>query len=212
MSAPDRLRLGSLRHLRALRRALAALEGELPRLERWGDHLARVLRGGGRLLVAGNGGSAAEAQHLTAELVGRYRAERIPLSAISLHADTSSLTAIGNDYGIEESFARQVRAHGRVGDVLLALSTSGQSANVIAAAEAACETGMDAWALTGASASPLGDACDDVLRVEADTSATVQEAHLVAIHLLCTAVDERLAAAAGPQAVGAAGRLDGALR
>ena len=210
MSGANRLRPRSLRHLGALRRTLGTLEAELPRIERWGDRLATVLVGGGRLLVAGNGGSAAEAQHLTAELVGRYRDERRPLSAISLHAETSSLTAIGNDYGADEQFARQVRAHGREGDVLLALSTSGESANVIAAANAACEIGMLAWALTGPGASPLGDACVDVLRIDAETTATVQEAHLVAIHLLCSAVDERIAAGrgAGP----ATGRLQEALR
>jgi D-sedoheptulose 7-phosphate isomerase len=201
MSAPYRLRPGSLRHLRALRRTLGGLESELPRIERWGDRLAAVLVGGGRLLVAGNGGSAAEAQHLTAELVGRYRDERRPLSAISLHAETSSLTAIGNDYGADQCFARQVRAHGREGDVLLALSTSGESANVIAAATAACEIGMCAWALTGPGASPLGDACVDVLEIDAETTATVQEAHLVAIHLLCSAVDERIAAGIATDAV-----------
>ena len=210
MSAPDRCHPGSLRHLRALRRTLSTLESELPRIERWGDRLATVLVGGGRLLVAGNGGSAAEAQHLTAELVGRYRDERRPLSAISLHAETSSLTAIGNDYGVDEQFARQVRAHGREGDVLLALSTSGESANVIAAANAACEIGMLAWALTGPGASPLGDACVDVLRIDAETSATVQEAHLVAIHLLCSAVDDRIAAGLVPGATRT--RLEEALR
>ena len=210
MSGADRLRPHSLRHLGALRRTLGTLEAELPRIERWGDRLATVLVGGGRLLVAGNGGSAAEAQHLTAELVGRYRDERRQLSAIALHAETSSLTAIGNDYGADECFARQVRAHGREGDVLLALSTSGESANVIAAAGAACEIGMLAWALTGPATSPLGDACVYVLRIDAETTATVQEAHLVAIHLLCSAVDERIAAGRGAGAV--AGRLEGALR
>jgi len=210
VSAPDRLRPGSLRHLRALRRTLGALESELPRIERWGDRLATVLVDGGRLLVAGNGGSAAEAQHLTAELVGRYRDERRPLSAISLHAETSSLTAIGNDYGADECFARQVRAHGREGDVLLALSTSGESANVIAAATAACEIGMSAWALTGRGPSSLGDACANVVRIDAETTATVQEAHLVAIHLLCSAVDERIAA--GPAPARPARRLEEALR
>jgi D-sedoheptulose 7-phosphate isomerase len=201
---------GSLRHLRALRRTLGTLEAELPRIERWGGRLATVLLGGGRLLVAGNGGSAAEAQHLTAELVGRYRDERRPLSAISLHAETSSLTAIGNDYGADECFARQVRAHGREGDVLLALSTSGESANVIEAANAACEIGMLAWALTGPGPSPLGDACADVLRIDAETTATVQEAHLVAIHLLCSAVDERIAA--GGASATTTGRFQEALR
>lgn len=209
MSSIERLRPQSRSHLRALRQALTALEHELPRLERWGDRLAGVLLGGGRLLVAGNGGSAAEAQHLTAELVGRYRDERRPLSAISLHADSSSLTAIGNDYGADECFARQVRAHGRAGDVLLALSTSGESANVVAAAQAACELGMSAWALTGPAPSALGAACAEVVRIEAASAATVQEAHLVAIHLLCAAVDARVASAS---AVPALVPLEGALR
>jgi D-sedoheptulose 7-phosphate isomerase len=209
MRPAERLRPQSRRHLRALHQALTALERELPRLERWGDRLADVLLDGGRLLVAGNGGSAAEAQHLTAELVGRYRDERRPLSAISLHADTSSLTAIGNDYGADECFARQVRAHGREGDVLLALSTSGESANVIAAAEAACELDMSAWALTGPGPSSLGVACGEVVRIDAASAATVQEAHLVAIHLLCAAVDERVASASAAPALA---HFEGALR
>jgi D-sedoheptulose 7-phosphate isomerase len=194
MSVAGGLEHGSQDHLHALRRALGSLEHELPRIERWGDRLADVLLAGGRLLVAGNGGSAAEAQHLTAELVGRYRDERRPLSAISLHADTSSLTAISNDYGAGECFARQVRAHGREGDVLLALSTSGESPNVIAAADAACDLDMCAWALTGPGPSALGSSCMDVLRVDAPSPATVQEAHLVVIHLLCAAVDDRIRA------------------
>jgi D-sedoheptulose 7-phosphate isomerase len=186
---------------------LATLEGELPRIERWGDRLADVLLGGGRLLVAGNGGSAAEAQHLTAELVGRYRDERQPLSAISLHADTSTLTAISNDYGAGECFARQVRAHGRDGDVLIALSTSGESPNVVAAAEAACELDMSAWALTGPGPNSLCDVCAEVLCIDAASTATVQEAHLVTIHLLCAAVDARVAAGRRLALVGARGRL-----
>jgi len=198
MNTVEQLRPDARGHLRALRRTLGLLESELPRIERWGDQLATVLLGGGRLLVAGNGGSAAEAQHLTAELVGRYRDERRPLSAISLHADTSSLTAISNDYGAGECFARQVRAHGREGDVLLALSTSGESENVVAAARAACELDMQSWALTGPGASTLGDACTDLLCVDAPSTATVQEAHLVTIHLLCAAVDDRIVHAARP--------------
>jgi phosphoheptose isomerase len=199
MSTVERLRPDSRGHLRALRRTLALLEGELPRIERWGDQLADVLLAGGRLLVAGNGGSAAEAQHLTAELVGRYRDERRPLSAICLHGDTSSLTAIGNDYGMAEQYARQVRAHGREGDILLTLSTSGESENVVAAAHAACELDMRSWAMTGPGASTLGAACTDVLCVDGPTTATIQEAHLVAIHLLCAAVDERIAVESRPR-------------
>ncbi len=107
------------------------------RLAAWGVELAQRLLRGQRLLAAGNGGSAAEAQHLTAELVGRFDGERVPFSAISLHAETSAVTAIANDYGYDEVFARQVRAHGRSGDVLMLLSTSGQSPNLLRAAEAA---------------------------------------------------------------------------
>ena len=182
-------------HLSALRGALRALEDDCERLEAWGRRLSDVLLGGGRLLAAGNGGSAAQAQHLTAELVGRYVDERRPLSAISLHAETSALTAIYNDYGSHECFARQVRAHGRPGDVLMALSTSGESGNVLAAVGAADELGMESWALTGPAPNPLAAACGDALSVSAETTSTVQEAHLVAVHLLCAAVDRRVARA-----------------
>jgi phosphoheptose isomerase len=145
------------------------------------------------LLVVGNGGSAAEAQHLTAELVGRFETERRALSALCLHADTSTLTAIGNDYGLEEAFARQVRAHGRPGDVLIALSTSGSSPNVLAAAEAANEAGLTTWALTGDAPNPLAEVCDDALALPGAATATVQELHLVALHLVCGAVDREVA-------------------
>jgi D-sedoheptulose 7-phosphate isomerase len=144
------------------------------------------------LLVCGNGGSAAEAQHLTGELVGRYLHDRRPLSAIALHADTSALTAIGNDYGGHETFARQVFAHGRPGDVLIALSTSGISRNVVSAAKAAHEVGMTAWALTGPAPNTLAAVCDDAIAVEAPSMATVQEVHLAVIHALCAAVDDAL--------------------
>ena len=179
-------------HVRALLGPLAALEREVGRVERWAEQLSRVLLGGGRLLAVGNGGSAAQAQHLTSELVGRYCDDRPPLSAIALHTETSCLTAIGNDYGAGEAFARQVRAHGRPGDVLVALSTSGVSPNVVAAAEAANEMELHTWGLTGARPNPLAELCDDVISVDAPSVATVQEAHLVAVHLLCEAVDARV--------------------
>lgn len=181
-------------HVDSLGRALGSLTHEVDRLRRWGAHLAATLDGGGRLLAAGNGGSAAEAQHLTAELVGRYRDERRPLSALALHAETSSVTAISNDYGSEEVFRRQVRAHGRPGDVLLLLSTSGTSPNVLAAADAAIEVGLTVWALTGPAPNPLTDASTDFLAVPAEHTATVQEVHLVAIHLLCAEIDVALGA------------------
>lgn len=180
------------RHFADLVRALAPMRPAADQLAGWGEHLADVFAGGGRLLACGNGGSAAQAQHLTAELVGRFQDEREPLSAIALHADTSAATAIVNDYGPEEMFARGVRAHGRPGDVLVALSTSGSSRNVLAAAKAARECGVTTWALTGAGPNPLLASCDDGIAVEARSTATVQEVHLVLVHGLCMALDEVL--------------------
>lgn len=184
-------------HVSALAVAVGRIGGETPRLTRWGSHLARVLTGGGRLLACGNGGSAAEAQHLTAELVGRFRDERVPLSAVALHADTSALTAICNDYGPDEIFARGVHAHGRTGDVLVALSTSGTSPNVLAAVKAAHEEGLTTWAMTGPAPNPLAAMCDDAICVEAPSTATVQEIHLLLVHALCIALDGVLPMAGG---------------
>jgi glycosyltransferase involved in cell wall biosynthesis/phosphoheptose isomerase len=180
-------------HLAAVTGSLHRLEAELDHLTSWGERLTSCLLDGGRLLAVGNGGSAAQAQHLTAELVGRYQSERQPLSAICLHGDTSSLTAICNDYGIEEGFARQVRAHGRPGDVLLALSTSGRSPNVLAAVRAAREGGLEAWALTGPGPNPLAELCDEAIVLDCASAATAQELHQVALHLVCAAIDREIA-------------------
>lgn len=180
------------RHLSDLLPALADLSHDLDRLARWGSEAAAVLAGGGRLLAAGNGGSAAQAQHLTAELVGRYRHERSPLSAIALTAETSSITAIVNDYGSDEVFARQVLAHGRPGDVLVALSTSGRSTNIVTAARVARRAGLTVWGCTGAAPNPVAALCHDVVAVAGPTAAAVQEVHLVAVHLLCEYVDVAL--------------------
>ncbi|HEX4812667.1 MAG TPA: SIS domain-containing protein [Nonomuraea sp.] len=179
-------------HLEKLRTTLEKVDGQAVAIRSWGAKLAGALASGGRLLACGNGGSAAEAQHLTAELVGRFRDDRRPYAAIPLHADGSSLTAIANDFGAEEIYARQVRAHGRAGDVLLCLSTSGTSPNVLAAARAAQECGILAWALTGPAPNALADLCDDAVAVPAEETATVQEVHLALIHLLCEAVEEAL--------------------
>jgi D-sedoheptulose 7-phosphate isomerase len=176
-------------HLAALSSALASLEHEVDRVDAWGRHLASVLMGGGRLLAVGNGGSAALAQHLTSELVGRYRDDRPAFSALALHTEGSSLTSITNDYGADEAFARQVRAHGRPGDVLVALSTSGRSSNVLAAVEAARGCALTTWALTGRRPNPLAEACDDAVCADAPATATVQEIHQVVVHLLCAAFD-----------------------
>jgi phosphoheptose isomerase len=175
-------------HIAALAPTLDALAAEAPRLAAWGEVLADRLLDGARLLAAGNGGSAAEAQHLTAEFVGRFDGDRRAFSAISLHAETSALTAIANDYGYAESFARQVTAHARPGDVLVLLSTSGTSANLVRAAEAGREAGATVWALTGPGPNPLTDAADDAL-VLPGVGANVQEAQLVAVHALCRVFD-----------------------
>jgi phosphoheptose isomerase len=184
--------LSGAAHVRALLEALPQLDTDV--LDDWGARLAAVLVGGGRLLVAGNGGSAAQAQHLTAELVGRYRDDRPALSAIALHAETSSLTAIANDYGYDHAFARQVQAHGRPGDVFLGLSTSGRSPNVLAAMQAARDGGLQVWALTGAGPNAMTDLADESVAVRAPATATVQEVHQVAVHLLCAAVDLQVGA------------------
>lgn len=204
-------------HVDALSTALGALRAEAPRLTRWGHQLAERLGAGHRLLAAGNGGSAAEAQHLTAELVGRFREDRRPYSAIALHADTSSLTAIGNDYGFEEVYARQVHAHARPGDVVVLLSTSGHSPNLLAAAAAARDVDALTWALTGPAPNPLAAAADEALSVPG-AGATVQEAHLVAVHVLCTVFDAavigrpRATRSGAPRsAAGGHGRRGGAL-
>jgi D-sedoheptulose 7-phosphate isomerase len=177
-------------HVRALAEALDSCGARLASTaDAWGRHLAELLPRGQRLLVAGNGGSAAQAQHLTAELVGRYRDDRPPLSAIALHAETSSLTAIANDFGAEDIFARQVSAHGRAGDVLMLLSTSGRSPNLLRAAEAGRRAGLVVWAMTGPRPNPLAERADDALCVDASSTATVQELHLVGLHLMCAAAD-----------------------
>ncbi|WP_213450498.1 D-sedoheptulose-7-phosphate isomerase [Rhizomonospora bruguierae] len=179
-------------HVDALAAALGPFRRSAPLLARWGTALAWTVGQGGRLLVAGNGGSAAEAQHLAAELVGKLRDDRPALSAIALHAETSSLTAIANDYGYAEVFARQVRAHGRPDDVLLLISSSGRSANLLAAAAAAAELGMRRWAFTGPAPNPLASACDEALTVPSTDGQVVQELHLVAAHVLCEQVEVAL--------------------
>lgn len=195
-SAPDPVGILD-NHLAGLASALLPYREAAGKLAQWGGELAWRLGGGGRLLVAGNGGSAAEAQHLAAELVGKLRDDRTPLSAVALCAETSSLTAIGNDYGYDEVFARQVRAHGRPGDILLLLSTSGRSANLVQAARAGWEIGATCWALTGPSPNPLADICADVLAVPSPDPQVVQELHLVSAHVLCEHVDANLPAVLG---------------
>jgi D-sedoheptulose 7-phosphate isomerase len=189
------------RHVARLAATLQKCGPQWTVAERWGRHLASVLPEGARLLAVGNGGSAAQAQHLTAELVGRYCLDRDPFSAIALHAETSAVTAILNDYGADEVFARQVRAHGRPGDVCLLMSTSGRSSNVIAAARAARERGLTVWAMTGTGPNPLTECADEAFCVDAADTATVQEVHLVGVHLVCEEFDAALGVTSAPRAV-----------
>ena len=177
-------------HLRELRESLDHLEEAWPRLDRWADVLWRRLNTGSHLLAAGNGGSAALASHLTAELVGRYRRERRAFSACALVADLAALTAIGNDYGYERVFARQIEAHGGAGDIVMLLSTSGRSANLLRAADAARTKDCTVWAMTGACSNSLAEMADDWLGV-GGTAPAAQEAHQVAVHLLCELFDQR---------------------
>jgi D-sedoheptulose 7-phosphate isomerase len=153
------------------------------------------MRGGGKLLIAGNGGSAADAQHLVAEFLSRYLVDRRPLPALALTTDTSIMTAVGNDYSYREIFSKQVQAFGQAGDVLLALSTSGNSANVIAAVEAALEREMRVVLLTGKDGGELAKLLTDAdvnICVPHTRTARIQEVHLVTIHCICDGIDVAL--------------------
>jgi D-sedoheptulose 7-phosphate isomerase len=166
-----------------------------PQIARAAALLTDCLFADGKILACGNGGSASDAQHFAAELVGRFERERPELPAISLATDTSLLTAVANDYAFEHVFARQVRALGAKGDVLLAISTSGNSANVIAAVEAAHEREMHVVGLTGKSGGRIGEMLRDGdvhLCVPHDRTMRIQEVHLLTIHCLCDAIDATL--------------------
>jgi len=164
--------------------------------ERWAGTIASAagaiidcLRGGGKLLLAGNGGSAADAQHIAAEFVGRFRRERAALPAVALTTDSSNLTAIGNDYGFERVFARQVEALADAGDVVWLFSTSGHSANVLSAADAARERGAKVIAFAGGDGGELARRADVALIVPETLTARVQEGHQLAYHIVCDLVE-----------------------
>ncbi len=147
---------------------------------------------GAKVLLVGNGGSASDAQHIAAEWVGRYVSERRPLPAIALTANTSELTAIGNDFGFEQLFARGVAAHGVAGDVVIALSTSGNSPNILAAIAVARARGLRTIGLTGASGGALASKVDLVIRVPSDETPRIQESHITICHAICEVVDEMI--------------------
>ena len=159
------------------------------------DLMFAALSNGNKILACGNGGSAADCQHFAAELVGRFERERFPLPALALTTDTSIMTAVGNDYSYREIFSKQVQAFGQAGDVLLAISTSGNSANVLAAAEAALEREMRVVALTGKDGGALGKLLTDAdvhICVPHARTARIQEVHLVTIHCICDGIDVAL--------------------
>jgi D-sedoheptulose 7-phosphate isomerase len=174
---------------------LAAVDVLTPYIARAAALMTDCLLADGKILACGNGGSAADAQHFAAEMVGRFERERPELPAISLATDTSILTAIANDYDFAQVFVRQIRALGDAGDILLAISTSGNSGNVVAAVDAAHERGMRIVALTGKGGGRVGElvTADDVHVCVPDTvTARIQEVHLLTIHCLCDAIDASL--------------------
>jgi D-sedoheptulose 7-phosphate isomerase len=150
------------------------------------------LRAGSKVLLAGNGGSAGDAQHIAGELVSRLNFDRDALAAIAITTDTSILTAIANDYGYEQVFSRQLRGVGREGDVLIAISTSGRSPNILAAVEAAREMGIHTVAFTGDADCPLSASCDHVLRVPSLVTPLIQQVYMVAAHSICELVENAL--------------------
>jgi D-sedoheptulose 7-phosphate isomerase len=151
-----------------------------------------ALRAGNKLLIIGNGGSAADAQHIAAEIIGRYKQDRPAYAAIALTTDTSALTAIANDYGFEQVFARQVAGLGCRGDVLLALSTSGRSANILAALRTAREHGLLTVGFTGAKGEALGALCDHLLVAPSDDTPVIQQIHLTIAHGICDEIEQSL--------------------
>ena len=149
-------------------------------------------QGGGKILLAGNGGSAADAQHIAGEFVSRFAFDRPGLPAIALTVDTSILTAIGNDYGFEKLFARQVQSHGNKGDVFIGYSTSGKSPNILRAFEEARKQGLVCIGLTGNRGGPMQELCDYLLEVPSGDTPTIQEGHLVLGHILCGLVEKAI--------------------
>ena len=179
-----------------LRLSLAALElttqdaALLAAARKIAEAIVAALRAGNRLLIIGNGGSAADAQHISAEIVGRYKQDRPAWAAIALTTDTSALTAISNDYGFDQVFARQVEGFGQRGDVLLALSTSGRSANILAALRTARELGLATIGFTGSKGEAIGALCDHLLVVPSDDTPIVQQIHLTIAHGICDEIEQ----------------------
>ncbi len=172
--------------------AIDALRSQAHAVAQVAEEIADALRQGGTLFLCGNGGSAAQCQHVAAEFTGRFRLERHGLRAVSLTTDTSALTAIGNDYGFEQVFARQLEALARADDVLIGLSTSGNSTNVVRAFEKARELGVTTIALTGPNGGDMAGLADVCVAAPSDETSAVQECHIAALHAVCEIVEQEL--------------------
>lgn len=181
-----------------VRRNMAELEALAPVLDKAVEIIVGALAKGGKVIFCGNGGSAADSQHLAAELMGRFLVDREPLPAIALTVDTSALTAIANDYSYDEVFSRQLRGIGVAGDVLVGISTSGNSRNVVNALKVAKARGLATIGLTGGSGGAMGDLCDVAVRVPSERTNHIQEMHIVAGHFICSQVERRQCPSAKP--------------
>lgn len=180
--------------LSALQAASAAPEF-LAALGKIADEMAKALAAGHKILLCGNGGSAADAQHIAGELLSRFETDRAPLPAVALTTDSSVLTAIGNDYGYEQVFERQVRGLGAKGDVFIAISTSGRSPNILRALDAARERNLVTIGFTGAKGNDMAAKCDVLLRAPSDKTPVIQQIHITAAHIVCGLVERRLSGA-----------------
>lgn len=176
----------------AVKQAVMEDAALLGRLEEVAETMAEAFRTGNKVLFCGNGGSAADAQHIAAELSGRFYYDRPPLFAEALHVNSSFVTAVANDYAFEQVYARAVEAMGRPGDVLVGISTSGNSPNVIRAVEKAKDLGMKTVAMTGSSGGKLAQLCEILLNVPSDSTPRIQEVHILMGHLLCESVEAAL--------------------
>jgi len=164
----------------------------LKAIQETATHCIKVLKNGSKIILAGNGGSAADAQHIAAELVGRFETERVGLPALALPTNSSTITAVANDYSFDNIFRRQVQALGQAGDVFLGISTSGNSSNVIAAIEQCNQQGIMAIGLTGETGGDMLELCDLCIRVPSNNTARIQEGHITIGHILCSLIDSAL--------------------
>jgi len=188
----NKLIQSSIRESIAVKQAILVDEHFLQKIEQAAQMLANTFRNGGKVLFCGNGGSAADAQHIAAELSGRFYTDRAPLYAEALHVNSSYVTAVANDYGYDAVFARMVQAAGRPGDVLVALSTSGNSPNILKAIETAKEKEMLIIGFTGESGGKMAPLCDVLLNVPSEDTPRIQEAHILLGHILCQHVEVTL--------------------